>query len=137
MKFNWQEFYNRSVKSGCIDSDFTPEVCFNAGQLIEKINALGYKPPKVFSSCLRSKAAQIRIYKEKGITDISKIPLGSAHITGKAVDIADDGSLQKWLLSNVEKLEKLGLYCEDFSATKTWVHIQSIAPKSSKTFFMP
>lgn len=137
MKFTWSEYYNRSVKSGCVASDFTPEVCFNAGQLIEKINALGYPLPKVFSSCLRSKAAQIRIYKDKGITDISKIPLSSAHITGKAVDIADDGSLQKWILSNVKKLEEQGLYCEDFGSTPTWVHLQSVAPKSGKRFFLP
>lgn len=137
MIFTWKEFYNRSVKSGCEEADFTPEVCFNAGQLIEKINALGYKPSKAFSSCLRSKVAQIRIYKQKGITDIKKIPLGSAHITGNAVDIADNGKLQEWLKQHEDLLEKAGLYCEDFSATPSWVHIQDKAPKSRKRFFKP
>ena len=137
MKFIFTEWYDRSVKSGCVAEDFTPEVCFNAGKLIEKINRLGFKPVKVFSSCLRSKQSQIRIYKAKGVTDISKIPLGSAHITGEGVDIADNGELQSWLKANVNKLKELGLYVEDFAATPTWVHIQDRAPKSGNIFFKP
>ena len=137
MRFVFTEWYNRSVKSGCVAEDFTPEVCYNAGKLIEKINRLGFKPSRFFSSCLRSRQSQIRIYKAKGITDESKIPFGSAHLTGEGVDIADDGELQRWLKANVKKLKELGLYVEDFSATPTWVHIQDRAPKSGNTFFKP
>lgn len=137
MKFVFNEWYNRSVKSGCVAEDFTPEVCFNAGDLIGRINALGFEPSRVFSSCLRSKQGQIRIYKQKGVTDLSKIPFGSAHLTGEAVDIADNGELQKWLKKNMKKMEELGLYAEDFSATPTWVHLQKRAPKSGKRFFLP
>ena len=137
MRFVFTEWYNRSVKSGCVAEDFTPEVCYNAGQLIGKINMLGFKPARYFSSCLRSRQGQIRIYKEKGITDENKIPFGSAHLTGEGVDIADDGELQRWLKVNVKKLKELGLYVEDFSATPTWVHIQNRAPKSGNTFFKP
>lgn len=138
MKFVFSEWYNRSVKSGCVAEDFTPEVCYNAGQLIWKINMLRFKPARYFSSCLRSRQSQIRIYKEKGITDESKIPFGSCHLTGDGVDIADpDGALQKWLKKNVKKLEELGLYCEDFKYTPGWVHIQQRAPKSGNRFFIP
>lgn len=138
MKFVFTEWYNRSVKSGCVAEDFTPEVCFNAGKLMAKINSLGFKPSRLFSSCLRSRQGQIRIYKEKGITDESKIPFGSAHLTGEGVDIADpDHQLQEWLKKNVIKLQIRGLYVEDFKYTPTWVHIQSRAPKSGKTFFIP
>lgn len=138
MKFVFSEWYNRSVKSGCVAEDFTPEVCFNAGQLLWKINMLGFKPARYFSSCLRSRQSQIRIYKEKGITDESKIPFGSCHLTGDGVDIADsDGEFQKWLKKNVKKLEELGLYCEDFKYTPGWVHIQQRPPKSGKRFFIP
>ncbi|MBO7344503.1 MAG: hypothetical protein J6U92_00995 [Clostridia bacterium] len=99
---------------------------------------LGFKPARYFSSCLRSRQSQIRIYKEKGITDESKIPFGSCHLTGDGVDIADpDGELQKWLKKNVKKLEELGLYCEDFKYTPGWVHIQQRAPKSGNRFFIP
>lgn len=137
MRFTLQEFKNRSVKSGCVESDFTDEVLSNACDLIRRINALGYIPPKYFSSCLRSKQKQIAIYRDKGITDISKIPMGSAHLCGKAVDIIDDGSLQKWLLSNKDKLEQCRLWVEDFASTPTWVHLQSVPPKSGRRFFKP
>lgn len=138
MKFVFKEWYNRSVKSGCVESDFTPQVCFNAGVLLERLNSLGFVPARVFSSCLRSTDAQIRIYKQKGITDKKKIPLGSCHLSGEAVDIADpDGSLQKWLKENTMLLEGLGLYVEDFKYTPGWVHIQTRAPKSGRRFFIP
>lgn len=138
MKFIFTEWYDRSVKSGCVAEDFTPEVCYNAGKLINKINHLGFKPARFFSSCLRSRQGQIRIYKEKGITDVSKIPFGSAHLTGEGVDIADpDHKLQEWLKKNELKLRVCGLYCEDFKYTPTWVHIQDRAPKSGNIFFIP
>lgn len=138
MKFVFSEWYNRSVKSGCVAEDFTPEVCFNAGKLINKINHLGFKPARFFSSCLRSKTVQIRIYKEKGITDLKKIPFGSCHFTGEGVDIADpDGKLGAWLKKNEKKLEELGLYIEDLAYTPGWCHLQTRAPKSGKRFFIP
>ena len=135
MKFSWREYYNRSVRSGCKAEDFTPEVCFNAGVLIDRLNMLGYGPAKVFSSCLRSLAKQKEVYRAKGITDESKMPLKSCHLTGEAVDIADDGALQRWLKQNVKKLEELDLYVEDFDSTPTWVHIQTRPTKNR--FFKP
>lgn len=138
MKFTWTEFYNRSVKSGCKEEDFTPEVCFNAGMLIAKLNLLGFVPAMLFSSCLRSKKVQIRIYKEKGITDIKQIPFGSCHFTGDGADIADpNGILGEWLKAHKSKLEELGLYVEDLESTPGWCHIQQRAPKSGNRFFKP
>lgn len=138
MKFVFEEWHNRSVKSGCVKEDFTPRVCFNAGVLIEKLNALGFVPARAFSSCLRSRQSQIRIYKEKGITDESKIPFGSCHLTGEGVDIADpNGVLGDWLKANEDKLMELGLYVEDLHYTPGWCHIQTRAPKSGKRFFIP
>ena len=137
MKFTIEEFIARSKKSGCKDVDFTSKILNNAQDLIDRINRLGYKPPKYFSSCLRSKEKQIQIYKDKGITDINKIPMKSAHLTGQAVDIADDGSLQQWLLEHETDMGKCGLYAEDFRYTKSWCHLQSVAPKSKKRFFIP
>lgn len=138
MKFSFQEFVNQSLRSGCKQNDFTPEICFNAGVLIAKINMLGYQPSKVFTSCLRSKEKQIAVYKAKGITDIKKIPMGSAHLSGCAVDIEDaDGKLKAWLLKNENKLAELGLYVEHPDYCKGWAHLQSVPPKSGKRFFIP
>lgn len=121
----------------------------NIRALLDSVNALEevYKKDggKAFitTSGLRTKESQIRIYrdiaKKKGIEfDESKVPMGSKHISGQAIDIFDPkGVLKKWLTDNEEYLEELGLYCEDFSATESWVHFQSVAPKSGKRFFIP
>lgn len=140
MKFTIKEFIDKSKRSGSTDSDLTQEVLRNASGLIEKINKLGYLPPKLFSSCLRSKKRQIEIYKAKGITDINKIPMKSSHLTGHAVDIEDrDGKLGRWLLANEDKLVELGLYCEDYNSTHNvtsgWVHLQDTPTKNR--FFLP
>lgn len=108
--------------------------------LLERINKIrnSYNRTMIVTSGYRSREDQIRIYKAKGITDLGKIPMGSQHLKGAAVDIHDPNKeLQKWLLANISLLEQVGLWCEDFSATKTWVHFQIYSPKSGKRFFMP
>lgn len=50
----------------------------------------------------------------------------SGHLTCEAIDIRDfDGSIAKLLLDNLELLEQLGLYLEDPSYTKGWIHLQT------------
>lgn len=138
MKFSWLEFKQRSCKSGCVEADFTPEVRKNANELIKRINKIGYPLPKYFSSCLRSKARQIKIYNDKGIFDLSKIPLKSAHITGEAVDIYDnDMNLCNYLKGHPEILESCDLYMEDPRYTNGWCHLSSRRPKSGKRIFIP
>lgn len=137
MRFTYKEFYNRSIKSGCTDADFNDEIKENAYELIRRINALGFEPPMYFSSCLRSKKVHERIYKEKGVP-ADKIPWGSKHLYGKAVDVADPKNILKdWLSKNVDKLEWNELWCEAFAHTPGWVHFQSEPPKSGKRFFIP
>ena len=138
MKFSWAEFKTRSRKSGCVDADFTPQVEKNAKELIRRINKIGRPEPRYFSSCLRSRARQIKIYNDKGIFDLSKIPLNSAHITGEAVDIYDtDRSLCIYLQDHPEILESCDLYMEDPRYTNGWTHLQSRKTKSGKRIFIP
>lgn len=67
-----------------------------------------------------------------------KVPYGSAHLTGRAADIADrDGSLAAWCYANIPILEQAGLYLEDPTRTKGWVHMQIVPPQSGSRFFMP
>lgn len=112
----------------------------NLNELFEKINKVRklYNKPMIVTSGYRSLEDHKRIYKEKGITDESKIPMKSKHLYCQAVDISDpNGELQKWCLDNVDKLEEIGLWMEDFSATPNWCHFQIIQPKSGKRFFKP
>lgn len=145
MKFSLKE---AAAKSSILKEEFNDEIKQNALDLIQKINALNCPFPRFVSSFIRSKTRQIEIYKQKardkkhpfenGVFDLSKVPLKSQHLTGRAIDIQDgDGKLKKWIQENVSKLEEVGLYVEDFRYTKNWVHLQSTAPKSGSRFFIP
>lgn len=62
----------------------------------------------------------------------------SNHMICKAVDIADPkGELGAWCLKNLKLLEEAGLYIENPAKTTTWVHFQSVPPKSGKRVFDP
>lgn len=95
----------------------------------------------VVTSGLRTHADQIRIYKAKGIPE-DKIPWGSQHLTGGAVDIFDpEKKLQAWCMNNQELLKNTGLWMESFHATPNWCHFQINPYKSysegKSIFFNP
>lgn len=104
----------------------------NLDDLVRKVNALGYQPPMKASSCLRSLKDQQRINPKA---------MGSSHLYGAAVDIADPtGTLAAWLFSTVkggDKLIECGLWMEHPSYTNGWVHLQTYRPKSGNRFFIP
>lgn len=108
----------------------------NLSLLLHRINLVrtAWGKPMTVTSCIRTEADQIRIYAEKGITDKSKIPMGSKHLSCAAVDIADpQGLLKAFMIGhNEEMLEFADLYMEDPAATKTWCHLQILPFKSYK-----
>lgn len=109
----------------------TQEQQLNIDVLLERMNKLrtAYGKPMIVTSGLRSREDQIRIN--------SHAP-NSNHTKGAAVDILDtDGTLKIWVLKNVERLEAIGLWCEDFRYTPNWVHFQIFAPPSQHRFFVP
>jgi hypothetical protein len=126
--------------------DQSEEVKANLTILLDKMNKFrkAFGRPMTVTSGLRDKADMIRIYKIKGVTDLSKIPMKSKHISGQACDIADpDLHVQKFILDNIPLIEELGLYFEDFHSTigksteGAWVHFQIIPPGSGRRFFIP
>lgn len=111
----------------------------NLNQLFLKVNIVRkeYGKPMIVTSGLRTKKHHLEIYARKGIYP-PKVPMKSNHLFGRAVDFADaDGKLKKWVLENIALMEEIGLWMEDFSATKTWVHFQINPPKSGNRFFKP
>lgn len=118
----------------------TPEIDSNLVELLEKINKIRtlWGKPMICTSGLRSMEDHLRIYKDKGITDQSKIPMASKHLYGQACDISDPkGELAKWCHENIKHLEEIGLWCEATESTPTWVHFQILPPKSNNRFFKP
>lgn len=103
--------------------------------LHERINKVrqAFGKPMVVSSGVRSMEDQLRINPNAP---------KSKHLIGAAIDIADPKrELAAWCLSNMDKLEEFCLWIEDLSATdngpRSWVHFQSIPPRSGKRMFVP
>lgn len=120
-----------------------PEHQKNVLELLEKVNKLreAYGKPLRVTSGYRSMAKHLAIYKAKGITDKTKIPMKSRHLFGLAVDLVpiedDIKHFQYWILDNIKLCEEIGLWFEDFAYTGTWVHLQIVPPASGKRFFKP
>lgn len=118
----------------------------NLQDLLDKLLQVekAYGHALAITSGLRDIADQKRIYAEKNAARAKQglppltVPLASKHLYGQAADVADaSGNFWKWCMVNMKIFEDLGLYFEDRSATPTWVHIQTVAPKSGKRVFMP
>lgn len=119
--------------------DLPNDIQNNLNDLLVKINKvrLAYGKPMTVTSGLRTTKHHLEIYARKGIYP-PKVPMKSNHLSGRAVDFSDaDGKLKAWVKENIKLMEEIGLWLEDFSATKTWCHFQINPPKSGKRFFMP
>ena len=128
MKFTLTELLNAGSHKWK-ESEVDIVIKRNLEDLIHKVNALGYKPPMRATSCLRSIKDQQRI---------NTNAMGSAHLYGCAVDIADaDGKLKEWCVANKNKLVECGLWMEDPEATKSWCHLSTYIPKSGNRIFKP
>lgn len=113
-------------------SELTEVVVLNATELVKRVNSLfnelcicgikvssGWRPSAINAS-------------------IKNAAKKSNHMTGCAIDIADpNGYLSIKILPNLRSLEDCMLWLENPAATKGWVHLQSIPPKSGKRVFNP
>jgi hypothetical protein len=109
----------------------TNEYAANLNKLLIVMNKIraAYGKPMVVNSGVRSDADQQRIN--------PKAPK-SKHISCQAVDIADsDGGLLKWVLANLDLMQTLGVFFEDFRWTPGWIHFQIVPPASGKRVFVP
>ena len=130
MKFSRRELLN-SGSHKWSESEVDVIILRNLDDLCRKVNALGYQPPMRASSCLRSIKDQQRI---------NPSAMGSSHLYGAAVDIADpNGNLAAWIktVEGQRRLVENGLWAEDPAYTKGWVHLSSYMPKSGNRYFIP
>lgn len=134
----------RELIKGYLISDIPISHQHNLETLLKKINLVraAWDKPMIVTSGYRSMQDHIRIYSQiasrRGIDfDVSKVPKGSQHLIGNAVDIYDsDGFLHNWCKSNETLLIQWDLWCEERDDQKR-VHFQGSPPKSGKRFFYP
>lgn len=105
------------------DAPLSPEQKANLDRLVVALNVVrqAYGKPMRVSSGYRPGVFNLKAGGAKK----------SAHLTCEACDFADeDGELAAWCLKNVPLLEKAGLYLENPSFTKGWVHLQTRPTKN-------
>lgn len=62
----------------------------------------------------------------------------SKHVLCMACDVEDrDRALSKWCMQHLYLLEDVGLWMEHPSCTPTWVHLQTVPPRSGNRVFYP
>lgn len=111
------------------------EIDANLLELHDKINKVRdlYGKPMTVTSGLRSQELQNQLIVD-GKSNASK----SKHLTGQACDILDESrELRDWVIANIDKMEDIGFWFEDFDHTPIWVHFQIVPPLSNKRIFIP
>lgn len=112
-------------------AEWTEEISQNIDRLLVALNVVreAYGKPMTVASGWRPRSYN---------NTIKNAGKASNHTLGLAVDFRDqDGTLRAFVLENLELMQKLGLYFEDFRWTPGWVHFQIVAPKSGKRIFVP
>lgn len=62
----------------------------------------------------------------------------STHKLGQGVDTFDpEREFASWCLAHLDVLQAHGLHMEDARWTPTWVHLQSVPPRSGRTVYVP
>lgn len=62
----------------------------------------------------------------------------SNHLLGNAADLSDrNGALCRLVLANLDLLQAHDLWLEDPRHTPTWIHLQTVPPRSGKRIFAP
>jgi hypothetical protein len=108
----------------------TPEIDVNIANTISKIEMFlqSYTGEVIISSGLR----------DPGSNRAAGGAIKSTHLTGEAIDIVDrDGKVWQYVLENLHFAQQIGLWFEDKRWTPTWVHIQTVPPKSLKRIYIP
>lgn len=87
--FKLGEFLSKNSMEGV-----TPTILANLRRLAEKLEEvrelLGNRPMRITSG-FRTVADHYRIYREMGVTNKARIPMGSHHLNGTAADFMVDG----------------------------------------------
>ena len=78
-------------------------------------------------------------WRPKGVNAAtSNAAQSSRHLTAEAVDLGDiDRTLSSWCVDNLDVLKELGLWMEDPRWCPSWLHVQTVPPKSGKRVFIP
>lgn len=116
------------------DDELTPEIEANALVTVARANhLLAY----YFDACPDARRCKVNSgWRPGGINAATKgAAVGSKHLTARAIDLSDDGSLWEWCAENLDLMETVGLWMEHRRDTPAWCHWQTVAPGSGRRIF--
>lgn len=122
--------------------DVTPAVLANASDLITRVNRIHQLAEKDGVVFHMNPATKSRIsgtgnggFRPRD-TKVG-MPL-STHKDGQGLDIYDpQRQFASWCVEHATVLSEHGLHMEDPRWTPTWVHLQSVPPRSGKVVYVP
>lgn len=128
------------IHNGTAPDDLNQDKLEQEKDLLERVNKVreAYGKIMAVTSGVRSWQEHLRIYAQKGITDLNLIPKKSKHLEtvtdAAAVDIADPGLLiTSWLKNTPEgkqAMDDADIWSED--GNSNWWHVQNKAFGSYK-----
>lgn len=140
----WLPQENRS----CSPDELTDEIKENLKitfQWMDKVREY-FGSPITVTICVRTMAYHLALYKrineqrvKEGKPEL-RVPMGSMHLKGKAVDFVVKGlscdEARERILKD-KKLEEWGLRMEDNGKGSNWIHLDDREPGPSGRFFKP
>jgi hypothetical protein len=110
----------------------TPDVIAEACLLLPKVNEFLSSLDLPHNSVPLNSGWRSRDYN----ATVPTAAVNSKHMSGQAIDLGDsEGDL--WDKITSDALANYGLYAEHRSATKGWVHLQTVPPRSGNRIFYP
>ena len=123
--------------------ELTDEIRANVKALVPRVNALlalmsanGVAP----ATDAHTRTAVASGWRPAAVNDATaNAAASSRHLTGQAIDLRDtpERELCRWALANPDALVELGLWMEDPRWTPTWLHVQTVPPKSGHLVYVP
>jgi hypothetical protein len=112
-------------------SEWTPEVQRNGAEIVRRANLL-----------LRAAGLDRRVTSGWRPAILNAATKGAAkkstHMLAQGVDLEDvDRKLSKWAMAHLDVLAEIGLWIEHPDYTLTWLHAQSVPPKSGRRVYIP
>ena len=113
--------------------ELTDEIQRNAQTTVDRVNELLARAGRTEVNSVNSG------WRPKSINDATSNSAGSSrHLSAQAVDLPDpDHALADWVVDNRIVLEELDLYIEHPGWTPSWLHVQTVAPRSGRRIFIP
>ena len=113
--------------------ELTDEIQRNAQATVDRVNELLARAGRPDINTVNSG------WRPKAVNDAtSNAAASSRHLTAEAVDLPDlDRALADWVVDNRIVLEELDLYMEHPGWTPSWLHVQTVAPRSGRRIFIP